>query len=356
MNLKFVPFTFEDKYIADFIHLAHKLYDKKNLTQNDKELMDLLKGTHVLSTDFKMYKFCIYNDEDIVGRFAFTVYPKESVAYIGFFECVDNEEVAKFLFDNAVQFAQEKGFHKIVGPLDASFWLKYRLKINYFEDAPYTGEPYNMPYYYKLFADNGFTVKEHYVSSVYKKLDGSYKNKKFADIYEDFTKRGYRIENPDLNKWDEIVVHIHRLINELYSTFPTYKPISLHHFSKLFADYKKIIDTKMSKIVYYKGLIVGFYISVPNYGNSVYLNRSVSNILRILSVKFFPKTYVMLYIGAKREHRGVGSAMIGSVIEELKTNGCVSIGALQRDGNKSQRYATELIEKKYEYVLLEKDL
>ena len=45
------------------------------------------------------------------------------------------------------EYAKEHKFRKIIGPVDASFWLKYRLKINKFE-RPYTGEPYNKDYYY----------------------------------------------------------------------------------------------------------------------------------------------------------------------------------------------------------------
>ncbi len=355
MNLKFIQFDKEENYIEDFISLAHRLYDKSDLTQNDKELMSLLKGEHVLSEDFALHKFCVYDGDDIVGRFAFTVYPNDSTAYIGFFECIDNTEVADLLFNHATKYAKEKGFTKIVGPLDGSFWLKYRLKINEF-DRPYTGEPYNKDYYYNLFIRNGFVVKEHYISSVYKRLDKSYNNEKFERILSSFREKGYIVESPDFSKWDTMVKDVHTLINDLYSDFPTYKPISLSNFSKLFADYKKIIDPKMAKIAYYRGEAVGFYISIPDYSNSVYLKPNIKNIINILKSRFFPRRYVMLYIGAKREHMGIGSAMISAIMEELKSNGCVSIGALQRDGNKSQNYVNELIEKKYEYVLLKKEL
>ena len=49
------------------------------------------------------------------------------------------------------KFAKENKYKRIVGPVDASFWLKYRMKINMFYKPPYTGEPYNKDYYYKLY-------------------------------------------------------------------------------------------------------------------------------------------------------------------------------------------------------------
>ncbi len=354
MNLNCVEFNDQENHISAFIELAHRLYPKNKLMQNDRELRQLLTDTHLLSGDFKLHKFCIYDDDQIVGRFAFTIYPADTVAYFGFFECVNDTTIAKFLFDKANQFANQSGIAKIVGPLDASFWLKYRLKINHFDDAPYTGEPYNLPYYFDLFKANGFVVKDHYISSVYKKLNSSYNNAAFTNILNDFRKKGYTIESPNFDYWDDIVKDVYQLITDLYSDFPTFKPISFASFEKIFADYKKIIDPKMAKIAYYQGKAVGFYISVPDYGNTVYLNHNLINIIKILKRRFWAPTYVMLYIGAKREHKGVGSAMIGAIIEALKKNKRSSIGALQRDGNKSQSYLNELIEKRYEYVLLEK--
>ena len=75
--------------------------------------------------------------------------------------------MAKFLFNIADNFVISKGYKKIIGPVDASFWNKYRLKINYFENKPYTSEPYNKEYYLKLFQDNGYEIIEHYISNKY---------------------------------------------------------------------------------------------------------------------------------------------------------------------------------------------
>ena len=51
--------------------------------------------------------------------------------------------------------------------------------------------------------------------------------------------------------------------------------------------------------------------------------------------------------------RGLGKAIVYSIITELKKSNLPSIGALARDGKVTQNYIEELIENKYEYVLLE---
>ena len=92
------------------------------------------------------------------GWFIITIYPEDNIGYLGFYECINDDEVAKNLFDKAYEFCKEKGLTSIVGPVDCSFWIKYRLKINKFDLPPYTGEPYNKDYYLKQFENNGFSV------------------------------------------------------------------------------------------------------------------------------------------------------------------------------------------------------
>ena len=43
------------------------------------------------------------------GRFAITIYPNDDIAYLGFFECIKEKEVARLIFDVAKKFAFESG-------------------------------------------------------------------------------------------------------------------------------------------------------------------------------------------------------------------------------------------------------
>ena len=69
-----------------------------------------------------------------------------------------------------------------------------------------------------------------------------------------------------------------------------------------------------------------------------------------------PKEYIMLYMGVDKKHVGLGKVLVYSIIQELKKSGLPSIGALMRDGKITRNYVKEIIENKYEYVLLELQL
>ena len=353
--MKSVRFDKEEQYVKDFINLPNKIYSKDDNMENPNTMKEILLGKHPLSSYFKLTKVIIYDDKEAVGRFAITEYPDDKdVCYIGFFECVDDKKVAKFLFDEVNKIAKEKKYKKILGPVDASFWIKYRLKINKFE-RPYTCEPYNKEYYFDLFKDNKYEVKEHYVSNRFESVDDSYRNPKFKEHYDEFLSLGYEIIKPKEKDFDKCMEEVYTMVTNLYSDFPTFKDVGKQDFLEAFKSFKKIINMDMVRMAYFKGKPVGFYISVPNYNNLIY-HLTPANLAKILKIRKNPKDYVMLYMGVEKGHTGLGKALVYSIMLELMENELPSIGALARDGKINAKYAEEKISSQYEYVLLERNV
>ena len=354
--MKIIKFDTEKKYINDFLAIPKKIYKKKTNTENSKIVKQIITNIHPLNKYFKLTKFIVYKNDEAVGRFAITEYPDDKkTCYIGFFECIKDHKVAKELFKEAEKYARNKKYKSIIGPVDGSFWNKYRLKINLFDKLPYTGEPYNADYYYKMFIKNNYKVTEHYVSNAIDKVEESYSNDKFNEHFNEFQKLGYKIIKPKLKDFDKCIEEIYYMIMDLYSTFPTFNKLGKKDFVEMFSSYKKIINMDMVRMAYYKEKAVGFCISVPNYNNKVnHLN--LKNIIKILHIRKHPKEYVMLYLGADRNHKGLGKAIAYTMAEELKKQNLTSISALIRDGNININYGYEKFINKYEYVLLEKKL
>ncbi|MCR5616787.1 MAG: hypothetical protein K6F83_00670 [Clostridiales bacterium] len=353
--MQLVAFKDEEKYVKEFISLPQTLYTSKDNMEEPDTMRKILLGEHPLSSYFKLDSFLVTDDGVTKGRFCITSYEGDDTAYFGFFECVNDKDASKFLFDSAYDFCAKKGFKKMEGPVDASFWIKYRLKINRFEE-PYTGEPYNKDYYYDMFLENGFTVKDHYASNEFRAVDESYENELFESRFEAFIKSGYEIRSPKEEEFGEAIDDVYRLVTDLYSDFPVFKDVKKEDFRDVFMSYKQIMNMSMTKLAYFNGKAVGFYISIPDYGNLVYHTSNPINIVKILKTKKKPKRYVMLYMGVDQEHRGLGKALTYSIMKELKRSGLPSIGALIRDGKVNQKYASEDITGVYEYVLMEKEI
>ncbi|RRC92156.1 hypothetical protein EII25_04980 [Erysipelotrichaceae bacterium OH741_COT-311] len=353
--MELIEFQHQKKYIKDFIGFANCLYSKDTNMQNDMEVKQLLLDQHPFSKYFQLKKYLVYQNKEVVARFVFTKYPKDEILYLGFFECIENDEVSDFLFEQIDLQAKLLGYRKIVGPVDASFWLTYRLKVNRFDKLPYTGEPYNKEYYYAMFLKHDYQVYERYTSSKYYRVNQMFQSKKYVDRYQEKIMEGYKICSPKMEDWDKVTLQLYHLIRNLYKDFPVYKEISAKDFQEYFSLYKKIIDLSMVKMVYYRNEAVGFYISVPNYHNLVY-RLNFKNLIRIFNIKRKPKEYVMLYMGVDASHQGLGKAIVQSIVETLKHKQVTSIGALQKEGKITQTYMDELIEERYEYVLLQKEI
>ena len=353
--MKCIEFTNEKQRVKDFLRLPKQLYKKEENTEDPSSVRDIITGKHQLCKYFKLYKFLVYKQDKVVARFAITIYPKDKTAYFGFFECINDDKVARYVFKEAESFAKEQECNKLVGPVDASFWIKYRLKTNQFDKRPYTGEPYNKDYYQDLFKDNGFTICDHYTSNHYVGAEYEYINKEYEGKYKEFTDKGYEIRSIDIKEFDKSIEDMYRLITTLYSDFPIYKNLSKEDFIKTFSSFKSIINPSMVKFGYKDGKMVGFFISIPNYHNTVYHLTPV-NLVKILKTRKDPEEYVMLYMGVDQKHHGLGRALVYSIIQELNQSKKPSIGALAHDSKVTQDYAKEMVNNVYEYVLLEKEI
>lgn len=356
MNLEAVVFNSDDKKrMNDFLGLPKHIYGLRELMQNRTDEAALLGGTHILSKYFKVTPILVYRGKKAVSRAVVTIYPDDNTAYIGFFESENDSAAAKLLFDTAAQVAKENSAAEMTGPVDCSFWLRYRLKINHF-GSPYTGEPYNKDYYLKLWEENGFKEYQKYFSNHYVAVESDEGCDKYGERLAKAVNAGYEIKSPDPESFDKTLREVYSLLIELYSSFPAYKRISESEFCAMFGYLKSILDYSMIKMAYYNKKAVGFFISIPDYRNSVYGKLYPWKLLKILSEKKKPRSYVMLYMGVDREHRGLGKALAESVRIELKKRRVPSVGALIRSGNINKDYMAQLIDFEYEYVLLKKVL
>ncbi len=77
-------------------------------------------------------------------------------AMFGFFETVEDAEVAKALLDAACQWAADKGRERVLGPMDFTTNDEIGILIEGFERRPMILEPWHPPYYQGLVEAEGF--------------------------------------------------------------------------------------------------------------------------------------------------------------------------------------------------------
>lgn len=346
----------------DFLALSKSLYDRGKCPQDIRTERQILEGTHALSSTFKVMPFVAYVKEDggkkIAARALLTYYTGDDVAYVGFFESIDDTKVSRKLFEAIFEVAKKDGKKMVAGPVDASFWIRYRFKLSSDREfkETYSCEPYNKEYYVRLWQQCGFQISHTYESNFYRQVKADDISPKLSKRYERMCQKGYILRTSSFKSFDGDLVQIHKLITKTYRHFPMYTEISLKQFQAMFGYLKYILNYSMVKLLYKDEEAVGFMICVPNFGFDSMGKLTLKKLFRVLKIRKCPNEYVILYMGVDEKHLGTGSALAEDIKNELCKNGCTSIGALILEGKVTGLYYSDLFTGKSKYVLLERSL
>ncbi len=127
----------------------------------EKELLNFTH--HPFYDNAEIQTFLAERDGQIVGRIAGIVDHLHNQTYsekrgmFGFFESIDDEEVANGLFGAAFEWLRSKGMDCVRGPNSPSLNQQFAgCLINAFDKPPTFMMPYNKPYYAKLIESQGF--------------------------------------------------------------------------------------------------------------------------------------------------------------------------------------------------------
>ncbi len=350
------PAPERDVFLKGFLALPKALYPRERRTQDTKAERAILNGTHPLSGEFTVRAYLAVDDgASPQGRCVLTYYPDDPAAYVGFFECVEDLDVCRALLSAAEAQARADGKEKLVGPLNASFWIGYRFKVENF-DEHFTGEPDNLPYYADFWEACGFTVSERYYSNYLRSPTPEDPSEKWEKRLQRALDKGYEIRSLERGKFDEALRDIYRMLVRLYAKFPAFKLITEEQFTALFESLKYVVDYECVLLGYKDGELAGFFVCVPNYGTLVDGDLSLRDLPAILRIRRNCKEYVILYIGVDRKHLGLGGAFAQTIRQIGQNKGAGSIAALIHEGNGSGVFFRELTTHTARYVLLEKAL
>lgn len=341
--------------LRDFLSVPRAL-DGQRGPDRDADAKALLTGTHPLSRHCSVRAFVAYDSGTPAGRVLLTRYAGEPVLYLGFFESADDAAVSAGLFAAAEQVAADVGATAVVGPVDASFWIGYRLKVSGFENAPYFSEPLNPPYYLRLFEAAGYTVSDTYVSHVFPGAPPDHDFSGFETQLAHLQARGVRIHSPHWWEWDRTMREIHALLQELYRDFPAFTPISYPDFRAVFRGFRLVTDLSMVTVAHHDGEAVGFLVALPDYGASLSTGPALRRLLALARHRWRSDRYVLLYLGAKPGYGGLGAAMTGLLAREVVRRNAGAVGALIHEGKATERYAPDLVGARNTYALLRKQL
>lgn len=338
--------------IERFIRFPETIYKNEENPCSPATEKALLNGQHILSKDLSIKAYLLEDKDFVAARLALILPKDKSIAYFGFFETKTNN--LKPLFSVVENEAKAQGLDEVIGPVNGSFWLSYRMKMDQFTASPYFGEPLNQKGYPGILRQLGYGIKSEYISNEYKAF--AKQPKRMQKRLTDFKLQGYEIRSPKRNETSDLLKTLHQLLRKLYSDFPAYQEISLEQFLDLFQDLPIVLDLSLCKIAIWNKEIVGFCITVPDYQGQ--LNSYSSSIQKLISIlrKRRLKRAVLLYLGVLPEHLGLGQAMLSSLSPTLDRRKMSLIGALIQKDKVTASYASGEIIQTRHYALWSKTL
>jgi hypothetical protein len=210
------------------------------------------------------------NDGTLLGRIAAFVNKKyknkgDAVAAggIGFFECINNQEAANLLFEEAKKWLENEGMGAMDGPInfgERDRW--WGLLTNGFT-SPLYGMNYNPPYYRELFEQYGFQVFYNQVClgmHPKKKLDEKIWQRHDA-IAADPAYSACAIRKNELEKFasDFSIVY-----NKAWAGHGGLKELSKEQVLIMFKKMKPVMDERIIWFAYHADEPIGIFINLPD--------------------------------------------------------------------------------------------
>ena len=182
---------------------------------------------------------------------------------IGFFECIDRQEAAIFLFDAAKAWLTKRGMEAMDGPInfgERDRW--WGLLVHGFEEPLYCMN-YNPPYYQALFERYGFQVYFHqlcYGMDVSTPLsERMLKWHAHYAAHPDFSVQHIRKDSIEKFATDFCTVY-----NKAWAKHGGGKTMELKQAKLIFKKMKPVIDEKITWFVYHKNEPIGMWINIPD--------------------------------------------------------------------------------------------
>jgi len=149
----------------DFLLFPWRLYRGDSnwvppLRRNQEELTGF--RPHPFYERNQIQTFLAYRGTDVCGRIAAIINQghnerfQEQRGFFGFFDCVDDQQVADRLFDAARAWLTERGLPAMRGPTNPSMNYELGVLVEGFNSPPTFMMTYNPPYYPRLIESYGF--------------------------------------------------------------------------------------------------------------------------------------------------------------------------------------------------------
>lgn len=305
--------------MKQFIEFQYTLYkdDPLFVPQPRIAVKDLLhREKHPFYKNADMELFLARKNGAIVGRIAaifdraHNLVHDEKAGFFGFFECVNDQEVADALLDRARQWTKIRGAAFLRGPVSPSTNYECGMLVEGFDSSPMVMMTYNPRYYPELMERAGLRKTKDllaYCSHAQKIEMG-----KIERVAERALKQnGVTVRPIRMKDFPGEVARVWEVYNSAWAKNWGYVPMSKEEFELMGKDMKMILKPELVLIGEKEGRTVGFALALPD------INQALKpagghlfplGLLKILYYRRLVKSVRVLALGVVEEFRATGLA------------------------------------------------
>jgi GNAT superfamily N-acetyltransferase len=238
------------------------------------------------------------SDGEPLGRVSAVVnrlhndYHKDKVGFFGFFECVNDPDVARALLDHAGVFLRERGFTSVRGPMNFSVNEEAGMLIEGFDTPPAIMMTHNPPYYNDLMEACGYVKAKDLLA--YEMFEGDLTERvvRIGQKLEDRLKLRIREFDPK-DFWGE-VAKVLDIYNEAWGDNWGFVPMTDRELRLMAQTLKLVYEPRMILFAENEqGKAVGFSLALPD----------IHYIFKKMNGRLLPTGIFKLLFGLRSIHR-----------------------------------------------------
>jgi hypothetical protein len=276
---------------------------------------DLLNQKHPFYKSANVKAWVAEKNGSVVGRImaihnhSYNKFEKNQIGHFGFFEAINDQEVANLLVASATEYLKQVGMTSMQGPMNHGTNYECGLLVERFDDAPQIMMTYNPAYYETLLSNLGFTKAMDLLAYNMKP------DIKLPQVILDIaarTEKKSRItyRNLKLKDWIKELDIMFEIYNSAWEENWGFVPMSKEEFYHTAKDLKSIADPNMIQYAMVDGVEAGFILALPDL-NQVFKqipsgNLSPIAIYKILTAKSRIDRARVIMMGIKKEYRKMG--------------------------------------------------
>ncbi len=306
------------KLLNAFIDFPYQLYKEDSnwvppIKSVYKDLFVPTKNPFFKKGDMQL--FMVVEKDKIIGRVAaidnteHNELHKENIGFFGFFECIDNQEVADLLFEKAAEWVKEKGRCALRGPVSPSTNHESGFLVEGFDDTPRLMMPYSKVYYPDLVRQSDFVkVKQLWAYKIASKdVANTPKIERVARLIK--SKNKVQLREINMKKFQEEIHTIVDIYNRCWSDNWGFVPISKEAAVLMAKSMKPIVEKSLILFAEINDKPVGMIVTLYDY----------NEILKKMKGRLFPFGIFHLF-NARKKITWLRMMLIG-VIPEYRGKG-----------------------------------